>query len=149
MAGIKTNQRGFTVIEILAAIGVAGLLMVIAMPFFTKTLPALRLTDAARQVATDLQQVRMRAIAQSIPHQISFSSNTYVIQRCNGTCANEGGNMALPEGITVTPPASPPQFQPRGTVSTATTIRLSNGTTNKWVCVRIVGRINVQDTVCT
>jgi prepilin-type N-terminal cleavage/methylation domain-containing protein len=149
MVGIKEDQGGFTVIEILAAIGVAGLLMVIAMPFFTKTLPALRLTDAARQVATDLQQVRMRAIAQSIPHQISFSSTTYVIQRCNGTCANDGGNMALPEGITVTPPASPPQFQPRGSVSAATTIRLSNGTTNKWVCVRIVGRINVQDTVCT
>ena len=149
MVGIKANQGGFTVIEILAAIGVAGLLMVIAMPFFTKTLPALRLTDAARQVATDLQQVRMRAIAQSIPHQISFSSTNYVIQRCNGACANDGGNMALPEGITVTPPASPPQFQPRGTVSTATSIRLSNGTTNKWVCVRIVGRINVQDTVCT
>jgi prepilin-type N-terminal cleavage/methylation domain-containing protein len=149
MMGIKANQDGFTVLEILAAIGVAGLLMVLAMPVFTKTLPALRLTDAARQVATDLQQVRMRAIAHSIPHQISFSSTTYVIQRCNGTCTNDSGNMALPEGITVTPPASPPQFQPRGSVSTATTIRLSNGTTNKWVCVRIVGRINIQDTVCT
>jgi prepilin-type N-terminal cleavage/methylation domain-containing protein len=145
----RNDCAGFTVIELLAAIGVAGLLMMVAMPFFTRTLPALRLNDAARQIATDLQQVRMRAIAQSIPHQISFTTTTYVVQRCNGACANDGGNMALPEGIVVTPPSTAPQFQPRGTVPTAATIRLSNGTANKWVCVKIVGRINVQDTVCT
>jgi prepilin-type N-terminal cleavage/methylation domain-containing protein len=146
---INTKRAGFTVIELMAAISVAGLLMATAMPFFTKTLPGLRLTDAARQIATDLQQVRMRAIAQSIPHQINFSASTYVIQRCSGACANDGGNLALPEGITVTPPSTPPQFQPRGTVSSATNIRLSNGTHNKWVCVKIVGRINIQDTLCT
>jgi prepilin-type N-terminal cleavage/methylation domain-containing protein len=151
MSEVNTHRAaaGFTLIELMAAIGVAGLLMIIAMPFFTKTLPGLRLTDAARQIATELQHVRMKTISQSIPHQISFSTTTYVVQRCNGTCADDGGNMALPEGITVTPPSTPPQFQPRGTVSSATTIRISNGTSNKWVCVKIVGRINVQDTVCT
>jgi hypothetical protein len=123
--------------------------MMIALPFFTRTLPALRLSDAARQIATDLQQVRMRAIAQSIPHQINFATTTYIIQRCNGTCADDGGNMILPEGISITPPATPPQFQPRGTVPMAATIRLSNGTASKWVCVKIVGRINIQDTACT
>jgi len=150
MSEVNTSKAaGFTLIELMAAIGVAGLLMIIAMPFFTKTLPGLRLTDAARQIATELQHVRMKTISQSIPHQISFSTTTYVVQRCNGTCADDGGNMTLPEGITVTPPSTPPQFQPRGTVSSATTIRISNGTSNKWVCVKIVGRINVQDTVCT
>lgn len=146
---IRRNQYGFTLIELMAAIGVAGLLMAIATPIFTKTLPGLRLNDAARQIATDLQQVRMRAVAQSIPYQIAFGTATYVVQNCNGTCADVGGNMALPQGITITPPSSAPQFQPRGTVTTAATIRVSNGTTNKWVCVKIVGRINVQDTVCT
>lgn len=133
----------------MAAIGVAGLLMAIATPIFTSTLPGLRLNDAARQIATELQQVRMRAVAQSIPYQLVFAATTYVVQSCNGACANVGGNMALPQGITITPPTTAPQFQPRGTVTTAATIRVSNGTTNKWVCVKIVGRINVQNTVCT
>lgn len=152
MKAIVNNKSGFTLIELLAAIGVAGLLMVIAMPFFTKTLPALRLTDAARQIATELQNVRMKAIAESMPHQISFSSTKYDVERCvGGTCTATADrqNVVLPEGITVTPPSTPPQFQPRGTVSSATTIKISNGTSDKWVCVRIVGRINVQDTVCT
>jgi hypothetical protein len=91
----------------------------------------------------------MKAIAQSIPFQINFSTTTYVIQRCNGACTNDSGNMALPEGITVTPPSTAPQFQTRGTVTSAATIRLSNGTTNKWVCVKVIGRINNQNTVCT
>ena len=126
-----TNCRGFTLIELMATLGVGGLLMIIAIPAFKNTLPGLRLNDAARQVATELQQVRMKAIAQSIPHQINFSTTTYIVQRCNGTCANDSGsgNMAIPEGITITPPGTSPQFQTRGTVPAATTIRLSNGTT--------------------
>lgn len=143
------DQHGFTLMELMACLGVAGLLMVIAIPAFRNTLPSLRLNDAARQIATELQQVRMKAIAQSIPHQINFSTTTYVVQRCNGTCANDGGNMTIPEGITITPPGTSPQFQTRGTVPAATTIRLSNGTVNKWVCVTVIGRIKIQDSVCT
>jgi Tfp pilus assembly protein FimT len=146
---IEKNQSGVTLLETIAGIGVAGVLMAIGMPFFTKTLPSLRLSDAARQIATDLQQVRMRAIAQSIPHQISFSTTTYVVQSCNGTCTNISGNTAIPEGITITPPSTAPQFQPRGTVAGTSSIRLSNGATNKWVCVKIVGRINIQDSTCS
>lgn len=146
---IAKAENGFTLIEMMAAISVGFLLMAIGIPMFRNTLPGLRLDDAARQVATELQQVRLKAIAQSIPHQINFSTTTYVVQRCNGTCTNDSGNIVLPEGITVTPPSTAPQFQTRGTVSAATTIKLSNGTANKWVCVKIIGRVNIQNTVCT
>jgi prepilin-type N-terminal cleavage/methylation domain-containing protein len=145
----KTNSRGFTLIELMACLGVGGLLMVIAIPAFRNTLPGLRLNDAARQVATELQQVRMKAIAQSVPHQVNFGTTTYIVQRCNGACANDGGNMTIPEGITITPPGTSPQFQTRGTVPAATAIRLSNGSNNKWVCVTVIGRIKIQDSVCT
>jgi prepilin-type N-terminal cleavage/methylation domain-containing protein len=142
------SNGGFTLIELMAAIGVASILMAIAIPSLLSTLPGLRLTDAARQVATDLQQIRMKAIAQNIPYQITFSSTTYVLQKCNGSCANESGNIVLPQGITVTA-STAPQFQPRGTAATATTITLSNGSASKWVCVKTVGRVNIQDASCS
>ena len=142
------NNSGFTLMELLAAIGVASILMAIAIPSFLSTLPGLRLTDAARQVATDLQQIRMKAIAQDIPYQISFSTSTYVLQRCNGLCTNDSGDIALPEGITATA-STAPQFQPRGTAAAAATITLSNGTSSTWVCVKTVGRINIQDASCS
>ena len=145
---LTRNNAGFTLLELMATVGVFGILIAIAIPNLVSVLPRLRLSDAARQVATDLQHVRMKAIAQSIPYQISFSTATYVVQRCNGACIDDGGNMALPQGITVTAPIAP-QFQPRGIVAAAATIKLSNGITDKWVCVKIVGRVNIQDTVCT
>jgi len=142
------NDGGFTLIELLAAIGVASILMAIAIPSFLSTLPGLRLTDAARQVATDLQQVRMRAIARNIPYQISFSTTSYVMQRCNGACINDGGNIALPDGITVTA-STVPQFQPRGTAAADATITLTNGSSTTRVCVKTVGRVNIQNASCS
>jgi prepilin-type N-terminal cleavage/methylation domain-containing protein len=144
------RQLGFTLIELMAGIGVAAILMAIAIPVFTRALPGLRLNEAARQIATDLQQTRMRAVAQSMPHQISFASTSYTVQSCNGACADISGAMGLPEGISIAPPLPPPpQFQPRGTVAAASSIKITNGTDNKWVCVKIVGRINIQDSNCS
>ena len=142
------NNGGFTLIELLAAIGVASILMAIAIPSFLSTLPGLRLRDAARQVATDLQQIRMKAIAQNIPYQISFSTSTYVLQRCNGSCTNDSGNIALPDGITITA-STAPQFQPRGTAAADATITLSNGSSSTRVCVKTVGRVNIQNASCS
>jgi type IV fimbrial biogenesis protein FimT len=139
---------GFTLIELMATLAVASILMSIAIPNFLSTLPSLRLADAARQVATDLQQIRMKAIAQNIPYQISFSTTAYVLQKCNGSCANDSGNITLPTGISVSA-STAPQFQPRGTAVTAATITLSNGTSSKWVCVKTVGRVNIQDAICS
>ena len=145
---IGFNQAGFTVAELMTTVAVMGILTAMAMPMFLNTLPGLRLSDAARQVATDLQQLRMKAIAQNIPYQITFSSSTYVLQKCSGACTNDSGNIVLPEGITVSASAAP-QFQPRGTAAASATITLSNGSAQKWVCVKTVGRVNIQDAACS
>ena len=148
----SSQPKGFTLIELMATLGVAAILMAIAIPNFMSTLPGLRLNDAARQVATDLQQIRMKAIAQNIPYQMALSSTTYVLKKCNDssctTSTNDSGSIILPTGITVlTPPTA--QFQPRGTAAALTTIRLTNGSSNKWVCVKTVGRVNIQDSTCS
>ncbi len=144
----KINSAGFTLIEMMATISILGILAAIGLPAFTRTLPGLRLTDAARQVATELQHVRMKAIAQGVAQQMSFSTTTYTLQRCNGACTNDSGAIALPQGITAIASAVP-QFQPRGTANTVSTITLSNGTQQKYVCVKTIGRVNIQDGVCS
>jgi prepilin-type N-terminal cleavage/methylation domain-containing protein len=144
----KMNSAGFTMAEVMTVISVAGILAAIGIPAFTRTLPGLRLTDAARQVATELQHVRMKAIEKGISQQITFSTSSYVLQQCNGTCTDDGGNIALPTGITATA-ATAPRFEPRGTVNTASAITLSNGTAQKFVCVKTIGRVNIQDSACS
>ncbi len=144
----RLNSAGVTLAEVLTGITLIGILAAIGMPAFTRILPSLRLADAARQVATELQHVRMKAIAQGIPYQITFSASTYVLQRCNGACTNDSGNIVLPDGITATATTAP-RFESRGTVNTAASITLSNDTTQKYVCVKNVGRVNVQDATCS
>lgn len=138
------STAGFSLPEVLTGISLFGILAAIAVPQFTSSLPGLRLADGARQIATDLQQLRMKAIAQNIPYQMVFSTATYKMQKCNGSCTDDSGNLALPTGITATASASP-QFQARGTAAAAATITVTNGTTSKYVCVKTVGRISIQD----
>jgi hypothetical protein len=71
-----------------------------------------------------------------------------LLQKCNGGCTADSGDIALPTGITATASAAP-QFFSRGTASAGVTITLSNGTTTKYVCVKAVGRVNIQDVVCS
>jgi len=64
-------------------IGVAALLMAIAIPSFLSWLPTLRLSDGARQVAVDLQLARMKAVTQNTRFQVSFGAlpaTSYTLQ---------------------------------------------------------------------
>ena len=143
---------GFTVSELMVTIGVAGILMGIAIPSLLAWLPTLRLNDGARQVALDLQNARMNAISQSLPFGLSFTGATaYVIfqdANLNGAYDNPGdpiirGPLSLPQGITVT--GTPTVvFQPRGIASVNNAINLGNGTAaTANLATSLVGRVTI------
>ena len=137
------NDRGFTVIEILVALAVMGILIKISVPAFSSWLPTLKLSSAARQVATDLQLARMKAISQNSSYTVTFNTG-------NGTYTYGSESRDLGQlfpGITISS-ASNPTFTPRGTAN-AVTITLSNGSAQKLVCVKAMGRVNTADTSCT
>lgn len=124
-------------------LGVLAALMGAGFPSFLSWLPSFRLSSAARQVATDLQLARMRAIAQNTSYTVTFDVST-----ASYTFGSDSRN--LPElfpGITIAS-ASDATFTSRGTAS-AVTIELSNAAGQKFVCVKVVGRVKVQDTSCT
>ena len=146
--GYSRVTSGFTVLELIAAMAIASVVLGIAVPSLLAWLPTLRLSSAARQVATDLQVARMKAISQNAAYTVSFNTT-------NGTYSFTGTSRDLGQeypGITiasVSPSPPNPVFSPRGTANAATTITLSNGSAQKWVCVKTVGRVNLQDSTCT
>jgi len=136
------NSAGFTLIEMMATISVAAILMAIAMPRFFAVLPGLRLNDAARQVATDLQLARMRAISQNNTNAVTFNTGTGVY---SFTLSPDTYNIPqLYPGIALTAATANPVFTSRGTAATPATITLSNGTAIRQVQVTPVGRVRIQ-----
>jgi prepilin-type N-terminal cleavage/methylation domain-containing protein len=70
------KTAGFTLVELLVTIGIALILMGIAVPRFYAALPGIRLASAARQVVTDLQLARMTAISQRVNQAVAFDTAT-------------------------------------------------------------------------
>lgn len=144
----SAHQAGFTLVEFMAAIGVLAVLGAIALPNLFAALSGLRLSDGARQLASELQLARMKAISQHTKYRVSFGSypaTTYSLEKHNGVAfAVESGPAILPEGITVTGVSpSVSEFQSRGTVNTTSTITLSNGSATKQIQVNLVGRVKI------
>jgi Tfp pilus assembly protein FimT len=137
---------GFTVMELCVVIGMAMLLMGIAVPSFLSWLPTFRLSAAARQVATDLQVARMRAVSQNTSNTVTFNTTTGTYTFTLGTDTRDIDELY--PGISIpSVTGGNPVFSPRGTAN-AVTIQLGNGSANKWVCVRTVGRVSIQDSTC-
>jgi type II secretory pathway pseudopilin PulG len=132
--------KGITVIEFLVSLTVAGILMGIAVPRFYTVLPGIRLASAARQVATDLQLARMRAISQRANQTVTFVPPTGVYTFGPD---NRDLNKLYP-GTTITAVVGgDPTFTTVGGANTAT-ITLSNNGVNRTVLVNAAGRVFTQ-----
>jgi prepilin-type N-terminal cleavage/methylation domain-containing protein len=132
---------GFTLIELLATIGVAGILMGIAVPRFYALLPGIRVASAARQVATDLQLARMRAIAQRTAKTVTFTPpNVYTFD------ADTRNLSLLFPGTTVAVNPGNPTFTTVGgnNANATTTITLTNNGLLRTVTVNAAGKIFTQ-----
>jgi prepilin-type N-terminal cleavage/methylation domain-containing protein len=144
----SAKQAGFTLLEVMAVVGVIAVLLAVALPNLLAILDGLRLSDGARQLASELQLARMKAISQHTKYRISFGSypaTTYSLEKHDGTVfALESGPVALPDGITVTTVSpSVSEFQSGGTVNTTSTITLSNGSASKQIEVNLIGRVKI------
>lgn len=132
--------KGFTLIEFLVALTVVGILMGIAVPRFFAVLPGIRLASAQRQVATDLQLARMRAISQRIPYGLTFNTAT-TYSFTNGP---DSRNLTLLfPGTTATVAPGNPTFTTVGAnnAGATTTITLTNNGVTKQVLVNPAGRV--------
>jgi prepilin-type N-terminal cleavage/methylation domain-containing protein len=133
-------EPGYSLIEVVATLAVAGILAAIALPSWNKLLPSYQLDSSARQVQSELQNIKMRAAAENVGFQLVYSdgADSYSIKRESAFLVTK----PLPAGIVVIN-AGTISFSPRGTAS-ANRIRLrSLDGTCKQVVVSPTGRVRV------
>lgn len=157
--------HGFTLIETMVVVAIAGIVMTTAMPSFGNLIETRRIDGVATQMATDLQFARAEAVSRNEAVRVSFKPNAttgsacYVIHtgaadQCQCTATGpaqcEGGAQQIKtvaldstQRVNLQANVGSVLFDPlHGTASPATTLRVT-GPQNRAVhhTVNIMGRV--------
>jgi len=153
---------GFTLLELLLIIVLLGILGSLASLQVAPLLSGARLARGARQIATDLQAAKMKAIAQNRSFRVTFRPDTrdYVVDREeDGTWQRHALDshsaepaadalITLPPGVGISAVNSGGDviFVPRGYVDAGITITLgtTTGVGLKRIVVNLAGRVRIE-----
>ncbi len=146
------GQRGFTLVELMVAIAVIGIVSVTAIPQFVTFLRAMQTRGASQELATVLQQARELAIARNTNYRVEIESDNNrlrfvrtsdnVVWTGPGTDAQ--GYRQLVNQARLTNVTANPTFNPLGTAGGGTiTVRNAQGTSALDVIVSSAGRIRI------
>ncbi len=71
------NNRGYTLIEIIAVSAIIGAVSAIGMPAIISQVPKMRLKAAVREIVEQMQLARYKAVNTNREHRIVFTNNAY------------------------------------------------------------------------
>lgn len=145
------KDAGFTLLELITVIAIAGVLTAIAVPNFLAYQSNSRLKGALSTLRGDLVGARMLAIKRGLECQVAFSSGGYLIQLGNLSSSSTSWTIEVTRnfadeypGVTASVTPSDPVFSPKGTVAAApVTITLQNGQRTQTITIYIAGKIKV------
>ncbi len=136
-------DRGYSLIDAVAALAVAALVIYGSAGVFLGRSPEYRLKKAAWEVQTRLNYARHKAVFEGRPVRVKFWPTGYTIEKFNTSLnlwQQEAGGSC--EGVTIEA-NNTPTFHPEGTVSNLATITLSNAAGKCRITLAISGRIRV------
>jgi prepilin-type N-terminal cleavage/methylation domain-containing protein len=134
------NIRGFSVVELIAAVALMGIVAAIAVPNWIGLSPTYSLNNSVRQIQSELHSIKMRAAAEGVGFQMAYSQGgtAYTIKRDAQTVTTKPiaeGTMIVKDGMI--------SFSPQGTAG-ANRVRVRNGVgICKQIVVSATGRVRI------
>jgi prepilin-type N-terminal cleavage/methylation domain-containing protein len=151
------NNSGMTIFELMVVIGILAILAGIAIPGFIGWLPSYRLSSAADDVQSTLQNAKLRAIRENAIVRVNFDfgNDTYVAFIDNGANADNGTQEAdevmvksgqMPAGIDLQDSGlgGAVRFTRRGFPDVSGDIIIDNGTRTQTINLTLGGSSSIQ-----
>jgi Tfp pilus assembly protein FimT len=150
---LRASEAGYSITELALVVAIVGIMAALATPSFLTYYQASRLRAAAEDVAAFINQGRQIGIRENVGVCVHITPTAmhYHIGNCAeattkwiGPGTDAAGNIALPEGITVTTTADP-LFSYLGNATPAATYTIKNTQTEATlpVTVAVSGRVRV------
>ncbi len=140
-------RRGTTLIELLLALAILGLLAGVAIPGIAGARDRALVWRLARHLASAHADTRTAARQSGARAELTLTPNSYQLQRWNGTTFVPAWTRPGPatEGVTLTGPATPLVFDSRGYSLGAAnrTYQLVRGRASRRVVISRLGRLRI------
>jgi type IV fimbrial biogenesis protein FimT len=152
-AGSEMNESGFTATELLVSVAILIILAAIAIPAFSMWMPQFRLKQAARDLYSTMQSMKMTAVKNNENTSVVFSTAPdqyqYTLSGVSKTVvlSDYGSGVKFDDpGHTLTFSTSPVTFDGRGFCNSAD-IYLSNQNNSGYFLVKLLpsGAIDLQE----
>ena len=95
MHKIKKSQKGFTLVELVVAMGIVAILSAVAVPMFLSALPTFKLRAAARDLYGTMQQARASAIKEGKDWGVVFNGPSDSFRLCSEDSPGAGNWTSL------------------------------------------------------
>ena len=138
-------RRGFTLVETMLALAVAGVLLGIALPRFTALKQGLEVERAAHEIASAHRRARIAAIAQGRPVILSVSAAALCLTYMGAVASHWCAPGPSAAGVSLAGAPRELTFSPVGITTglSNATFRLSRGSAVREVVVSRLGRVRI------
>ena len=141
----RRPSAGFTLMDVMTATALFAVIAATAVPQLGALRASFAARQAARQIASEFQSFRMRAIATNSNIRLTYDATikSYSRDRQTGAGWTTEAWSPLPEGVTLGGLAVAPQFSRSGTLNANYTVTVTAYGKTRTVTINVLGQTTI------